>query len=47
MQLGLFLCTNVSFVFRKVRIADENDEGLFGSRLVVARPDKYVGLDLT
>ncbi len=46
-QLGLLLCADVSFVFRKVRIADENDKGLFGSRLVAPRPDKYVGLDLT
>ncbi len=40
MQLGLLLCTDVSFVFRKVRIPDENDEGLLGSRPVAPRPDK-------
>ncbi len=46
-QLGLLPCANVSFVFRKVRVANKNDEGLFGSRSVAPRPDEYVGLDLT
>ena len=46
MQLGLLPYTDVSFVFRKVRVADENNKGLYGSRPVAPRPDKYVGLDL-
>ncbi len=39
-QLGLLPCADISFVFRKVRVPDENDKGLLGSRLVAPRPDK-------
>ncbi len=46
-QLGLLPCADVSFVFRKVRVIDENDKGFFGSRPVAPRSDKYIGLDLT
>ena len=46
-QLGLLPCTNVSFIFKKVGVANENDKGLFSSRPVASRPDKYVGLDPT
>ncbi len=47
MQLGLLPCANVSFIFMKVRVADENGENLFGNRPVAPKPDKYVDLDLT
>ncbi len=46
-QLELLPYANVSFVFRKVRVADENDQSLFGSRPVALRPDEYVGRILT
>ncbi len=46
-QLGLPPCADVSFVFRKVRVADENAKGLFSSRPVAPRPYEYIGLDLT
>ncbi len=46
MQLGLLLFADISFVFRKVRVADENDKFLLGSKPVAPRLDKYVGLDL-
>ncbi len=46
-QLGLLPCADVSFVFRKVRVADENDKGLLSSKPVAPKPDEYVGLDLT
>ncbi len=39
-QLGLLPCADVSFVFRKVRVPDENDKGLLGSRPVALRPDE-------
>ncbi len=47
MQLGLLPCADVSFIFRKVRVANENDKGLLGNRPVAPWPDKYVSLDLT
>ncbi len=47
MQLGFFSCANVSFVFKKVRVSNENDEDLLGSKPVAPRPDEYVDLDLT
>ncbi len=40
MQLELLSCVDVSFVFRKGRVPDENDKGLLGSRPVASRPDK-------
>ncbi len=46
-QLGLLPCANISFVFKKVRVPNENDEGLLGSRPMALKPDEYVGLDLT
>ncbi len=39
-QLGLLPCVDVSFIFRKVKVSDENDEGLFGSRPVASRPNE-------
>ncbi len=46
MQLKTSPLCNVSFVFRKVRVAEENDKGLFGSTPVAPRPYEYVGPDL-
>ncbi len=46
MQLGLLPYGDVSFVFRKVRVADENDEGLFGNRPVAPKTNEYISLDL-
>ncbi len=46
-QLGLLPCADVSFVFRKVRVSDENDEGLLGIDQWPLGLTKYVGLDLT
>ncbi len=46
MQLRFLAYADISFVFRKVRVANRNDEGLFGNRPVAPKPDKYVGLDL-
>ncbi len=40
MQLGLLPFADVSFVFKKVRVPDENNKGLLGSRPVAPRPDE-------
>ncbi len=47
MQLGLPLCADVSFVFRKYQGRDKNDKGLLVGRPIAPKPDKYIGLDLT
>ncbi len=46
-QLGLLSYVDVSFVFYECQKSNKNDEGLLVGRLVVPRPDEYVGLDLT
>ena len=48
MQLGLFLCTDVSFVFYKYQSIDKNNKGLLVGNPIAPKPNgEYIGLSLT